>query len=118
MEVLRILLTEPWWIYDADTVRFWGRIYRAFNLLEGIIWIAVAGVVFRRYIVWQTSSWDLLYGLLFVAFGLSDFREAQVESAALVAVKAMILAGLIYVRSRLTTRPSGRGVLNLQSPTD
>jgi len=53
-----------------------GRVFFAFNLCEGLLWIGVAmalAVAFHR--THQYRDYALAGGLIFLAFGISDFVE-------------------------------------------
>ncbi len=97
-EFLNALWSEPWWVFDPETAGFWGHLYRGFNLFEGTIWLVLAVIVFRRYLQRGQSEWEIAYALAFFLFGLTDFREAAVESAPLVLVKGIILILLLRLR--------------------
>lgn len=72
--------------------------YHGMNLVEGLVWLIFAGLVLRRYAAHRKSPLELLYALAFVAFGLSDFREAYVLQSWLILFKGVNLAALIYLR--------------------
>jgi len=46
------------------------------------------------------AEWS--YALAFAAFGLTDFREAYVQSAPLVLIKSVVLVWLMVARHRST----------------
>ena len=99
--MLREVLTIPWWTYDPQMAGGWGLAYRWFNLFEGAVWIVLGCLVLRRWLRCRRSRLEVAYGLTFVLFGLTDFREASVQTAALVAVKAIVLVVLFGVRYRV-----------------
>ncbi len=101
--------TDPWWVYDPDSVGVWGEIYRSFNLFEGIAWVVFAILVTRRYFQRGKTRWEIVYAVAFLLFGLTDFREAYVQSAPLVLVKGVILVILLQLR---------RYVIQTYSPTN
>lgn len=96
--MLHELLTRPWWTFDPAETGGWGLAYRWFNLFEGAVWFALAILVLRRWFRHRHSRWEVAYAGAFLAFGLTDFREASVQTAALVVVKALNLAILIALR--------------------
>ena len=96
------LLTNPWWIYDPETASFWGHAYRWFNLLEGTVWTTLAMWVLLRHGRRTRIKWCLALAL--IAFGLSDFREARIQSASLVAVKGVILLTIVFLRHQFVSQ--------------
>lgn len=97
-EFLKALWNKPWWIFDPETAGLWGHLYRGFNIFEGIVWIVFALIVIFRYKKSGESSWEIVYAITFFLFGLTDFREATVQSAPLVLVKGFILILLLRLR--------------------
>lgn len=102
--MLEQLWTTPWWTYDPWTSGPWGMAYRWFNIAEGCIWIGCAVFVVRRWLKGGRGWLDVPYALLFLMFGLTDFREASVQSAPLVLVKGILLLGLFLLRRHLLPR--------------
>ena len=92
------LWTEPWWTYDPEQATFWDEIYRGFNLFEAGCWFGFGALVLCRWLRRGRSRWELAYAAAFIAFGLTDVREAAVQSAPLVALKGAILAALLVLR--------------------
>jgi hypothetical protein len=78
-----------------DNWAFW------FNLTEAAAWFVIAGLVLARWCRFRRSLEELLYAGLFVAFGLTDVREAFVLQTCLLWVKAINFAGILWVRHRL-----------------
>lgn len=97
-EFLEALWREPWWTFEPETAGFWGQLYRGFNIFEGTVWIVFALIVSWRYLRRGQSSWEIVYAIAFILFGLTDFREAAVQSAPLVLVKGIILILLLRLR--------------------
>ncbi len=95
-------MLDPWWVWQPETASLWDRVYRGFNLSEGLIWWAFGGLVLRRWFVHRRSPWEGGYAMAFVAFGLTDICEAYAQSAPLVAVKGLVLAWLLLMRHRAT----------------
>ena len=77
-ETLKALLTAPWWTFDPATAGVWDHIYRGFNLFEGLAWVLFAVLVFVRYLRRGQSKLEIVYAVIFLLFGLTDFREAYV----------------------------------------
>jgi hypothetical protein len=91
---------RTWWVWDRATATGWDWCYRGFNLFEGLCWLVFAVLVFRRWHHNRRSSWELVYAAGFVAFGLTDFREAWAQSTGLVLVKGVVLGCLMTLRYR------------------
>jgi hypothetical protein len=100
--ILNLDPSRMWWEWEPSTATVWDRCYRGFNLFEGICWIVFAVLVLRRWLQNRRSRWEWVYAVGFVAFGLTDFREAWAQSTGLVLVKGVILVGLMTLRSRAT----------------
>jgi hypothetical protein len=98
------LLTNPWWTYDPATVSGWGRAYRWFNIGEAAVWLVFAVLVVNRWRRRRHSPVELLYGVAFATFGLTDIREASVISATVVLVKGANLAALLWLRAQVMRR--------------
>lgn len=96
------LVTHVWWDYAAADA--FGHVYHGFNLVEGIAWFVVAGLVLRRYRRERNSPLELVYAAAFVTFGLSDFREAYVLESWLIWAKGLNLAALLAMRHYLLQR--------------
>lgn len=101
LSLWRGLLSDPWWVYDPRTAGAWDHLYRGFNLFEGVAWLVFATLVLLRYQRRGQSGIEILYAVTFLLFGLTDFREAYVQSAALVLVKAVILILLWRLRAHV-----------------
>ncbi len=89
------------------------HIFTVFNLCEGLLWIGIAvgfAVVFRRRR--QDPDLMLAAGLLFLAFGLSDFVEIKTggwyKPWWLLLWKASCLLGFAVVFLRFRSRRSRR----------
>lgn len=104
------LLHNPWWTYEPETVTSWGLAYRWFNLFEGTAWLVLAALVLHRWYRHRKSRLELAYAAAFFSFGVTDFAEANTQSAALVAGKGIILLALLSLRHHTLTRhyPSSR----------
>ncbi len=99
--MLHELLTQPWWTYDPQTTGTWGHVYRWFNLFEGSVWLVFAGLAIDRWRRHRKSSLEPVYALAFLLFGLTDYREADVQSAGLVLAKAILLIALFGLRRHI-----------------
>ncbi len=82
----------------------WGQVYRTFNLVEGCCWIGFAGLVFWRWLKNQKSSLEAWYALTFLVFGLTDYREAYLQTAPLVLTKGVLIVLLFWQRNLVTKR--------------
>ncbi len=92
----------PWWVWNPETAGTGDWVYHLFNLSEGLIWIAFSLLVIRRWMKNRRSRAEWSYALAFAAFGLTDFREAYVQSAPLVLFKGVVLTWLLATRHRAT----------------
>ena len=92
----------PWWVWQSETAGLWDWVYRLFNLCEGFVWFGFSGLVIRRWVQHRRSRFEWSYALAFAVFGLTDFREAYVQSAPLVLIKGVILVWLMVLRHRAT----------------
>ncbi|MCA9078722.1 MAG: hypothetical protein KDA93_27105 [Planctomycetaceae bacterium] len=102
--MLHELLTQPWWTYDPQTTGTWGYVYRWFNLFEGTVWLVFGGLVLHRWRRHRKSPLEPMYALTFLLFGLTDFREAYVQSMGLVVLKGLILLALLAFRRHVMTK--------------
>jgi hypothetical protein len=97
MRVLHLVLARTWWSYDPGSTWYWAA-YHWFNLVEGSVWLVFAALVWRRCVRYRNSPLEVLYGLAFLTFGLSDYREAYVVQSWLILFKGVNLAALLYLR--------------------
>lgn len=91
------LLTKTWWTYRAGDGWF-GLLYSWFNVVEGCLWILLAGLVLRRFWKHRRSTLELFYALAFLAFGLTDFQESYRLTLWLILAKGINLAVLLGLR--------------------
>lgn len=98
-QLLDLLFFRTWWSYRRGMLPWFDAPYRAFNLLEGAAWIALAALVLRRYWIHRRSAVEIAYAAAFVAFGLTDFRESYALESWLLWVKGANLAVLLWLRS-------------------
>lgn len=101
---LRSWLLDPWWIWDATTAGPGDILCRWFNLAEAGAWLVFAAIVLVRWSRNRRSGLEVAYALAFVAFGLTDVREAWEQSAPLFAIKGVMLAILLALRGLLHRR--------------
>jgi len=98
------ILTRPWWTWNAETAGVWDSVYRGFNLSEAAVWFLLAALVLRRWIRFRQSPLEGLYAAAFAIFGVTDLLEASQQSAALVAVKGIVLAAVLILRGIVRSR--------------
>lgn len=96
------MMVHPLWKFDSRNIT--DLIYSWFNVTEGIAWLAIALYVFRRYLVHQKTNLEIIYTLLFIVFGISDFWESYIVQLWLIMTKGLIFAGIIIVRFRLVRK--------------
>lgn len=98
-------LSVRWWTYPDSGRTCWDFAYHWFNLIEGAVWLAIAGCVLARWIRFRRATrLELPYATAFVAFALSDFHEAYEIHAGLLIAKALVLAALLWLRRELLQR--------------
>lgn len=91
---------QPWWIWNPANASIWDRVYRDFNLLEGMAWCVFSGLVVRRWFRHQRSKWEWGYAISFLAFGITDFLESWAQSLPLLGSKGVILLALYRFRQQ------------------
>lgn len=104
MDWLDLLWTRRWWEYRPDAPLYALLFPRYFNLAEFIGWEVCAGVVWWRDGRYRKSGIEVVYGLLFLVFGLTDLREAYALDSWLLWVKLINLIALFWVRRYVLTR--------------
>lgn len=100
------LLFLPWWTWQPATATAWEYLYHLFNLLEAMVWFAFSGLVLMRTLRTR-EAWEFWYANAFFAFGLTDLREAYVQSCGLVLLKGGLLVILWRLRRRAILRDGG-----------
>jgi len=98
-QCFEFLVWREWWRYrpGAD---WYQQPYHWLNLIEGAIWLGVAGWVLIRWRRERRSSWlEPLYTLSFILFALTDFREALAVHSGLILLKGFILAAILILRN-------------------
>lgn len=93
---------KPWWVWQPETAGISDWSYRAFNLIEGLVWFVFAVLVLLRWHRSRRSRWEWAYASAFLAFGLTDFREAYAQSLGLLLIKGVVLTWLMLTRCRAT----------------
>lgn len=102
--LIDILWTRTWWAFAGadDPIHAW--VYRGINGVEGAFWLGFAALVLLRRArqpAEQRSGIEVAYALAFVAFGLTDFREAVALQSWLIWVKLVNLVLLLVLRHRV-----------------
>ncbi len=72
-----------------------------FNLVEASFWFGCAAYALRRNAVHHRSKQELVYGALFVLFGVTDVVETIQVSNPLIWIKLFILIPLFVSRNRV-----------------
>jgi hypothetical protein len=103
-QVFEYLVFRTWWTYSAGELGWIENPYHFFNLFEGTVWVILAILVFYRYIRCRHSLIEVGYSLAFLAFGLTDFREAYALQSWLIWLKGANLLVLIWLRSIVIRR--------------
>lgn len=99
-----ILWTRTWWAYASAEDPLHAVIYRSINVVEGLFWVGFAFLVLRRRAQQPSdrrSGIEIAYALTFLAFGITDFREAVALQSWLIWVKLLNLILLIWIRNRV-----------------
>ena len=87
--------------YDYAGGGFLPTFYYWFNLAEAIAWFTIGGYVLIRFFRNRKSPCEIVYSALFLLFGITDLREVRNLPVWLLALKAVILAGLLSARFNL-----------------
>lgn len=103
-ETVEIIFTRTWWRYTADDGQWFTFLYHWFNILEGIAWSVLAVLVFRRWNTHRYSILEVWYTAAFVAFAVTDFREAWAQSSWLIWLKLANLIMLFLLRRTVMSR--------------
>lgn len=103
-DILDVLFRRVWWRWDAQNADWFSVGYRSFNFLECLVWLVVALLILARFARHRRSRQELLYGLAFVTFGLSDAMEAFQQSSWLIWLKLINLVALFLLRRRVMRR--------------
>ncbi|HEY1068807.1 MAG TPA: hypothetical protein VGE52_21985 [Pirellulales bacterium] len=103
-QFVELLLFQTWWRYPATAPTWHDRLYSGFNLLEGAVWLVLAGIVLRRFLKHRKSRAEVAYALAFATFGLTDLYEAHALTSGLIALKGINLVVLLWLRSLVVKR--------------
>lgn len=104
MDLVRNIILQQWWTYQSETGGTFSEIYHLFNLGEGVVWWVFAGLVLLRWVLYRRSLLEPLYAAAFISFGITDFIEAYAIGVWLLAVKAVNLAWLLWIRAVVMRR--------------
>ncbi len=102
VSVYDLLVTHLWWEYQPGSLL--SEVYHFWNIVEGVAWFVFAGLVAARWFRFRKSWLEVAYAVAFVAFGVSDFREAYRLESWLLLVKGANLFVLLWLRSMAIRR--------------
>ena len=103
-ELVDILFLREWWRYSPTSSESYDAIYHTFNLIEGAAWLVCAAVVLRRWRKNRRGNLEIYYAAAFVAFGGTDFVEAQFVTSWLIWLKLLNLIALLWLRWKVIKR--------------
>lgn len=103
-DALDILFCHTWWSWTRDRALPYSPAYHWFNLFEGAAWTVCAAIVFGRHLRYRHSLLEVWYALAFLAFGITDFIEAQQQASWLLWIKGVNLAVLVWLRRTVIRR--------------
>ena len=98
------LWTHTWWRFDPSADPWHAVPYHCFNLVEGLIWLVEAILVYARFRRHRYSVIECGYAVAFVTFALTDFREAFVLQSWLIWLKLINLIALLLLRRHVMKR--------------
>ncbi|MGB7326965.1 MAG: hypothetical protein WBD31_18970 [Rubripirellula sp.] len=98
MNMIDRLVLRTWWRYAPDSNDAFNELYHWFNLAEGAVWFVLSGLVLRRYWMHRNSRLEIVYSLLFLAFGVTDFLESSALTSWLIWLKIFNVLPLFVVR--------------------
>jgi hypothetical protein len=99
-------LMHTWWTYRSDP----NGIYHWFNLAEAVFWLGCAATVWARYRR-RRLPMEAWYALSFVAFAVTDLREAFALQTWLIGIKALNVITIVWLRARLRPLYPGNPLL-------
>ena len=110
LDIIDLLFCRTWWTYRPLSGNLFSEIYHFGNLLEGCAWLTLAALVLARAVRHQRRTIEIWYGLAFLTFALTDFREAWSLQSWLIWLKAINLMALLWLRHRVikTVYPAAR----------
>lgn len=98
MRLDELLIHHRWWTYSHRSATWIEHAMHGFNLFEGAAWTVFAALVLARWARYRRSRVEPVYALAFLAFGLTDFREAYSLDSWLIAIKLANLVTLFALR--------------------
>lgn len=91
--------------YQPHDPSWFSKTYHAFNIFEGFAWAVLALLVLHRCARFRRSvRLEVAYACAFLAFALSDFREAWEQSSWLIWLKLFNLIALFWLRHLVMSR--------------
>ncbi|WP_404306120.1 hypothetical protein [Neorhodopirellula lusitana] len=99
-----LLIQRTWWRYSPRHGDLFNDLYHGFNLCEGAFWVALSCLVLRRYWIHRNSQLEIVYSILFLTFGITDFVESSALTSWLIWLKVMNLVPLFLVRRTIIRR--------------
>ena len=97
-QAVEFVFKHIWWTWNPEDRQWFSIVYHWFNLLEGVIWLILAGLVLRRWLRHRNSRIEIAYSIAFLAFAATDFREAWEQSSWLIWLKLLDLVILLWLR--------------------
>ncbi|NQV25599.1 MAG: hypothetical protein HQ518_14660 [Rhodopirellula sp.] len=104
VETLDIVFMRTWWRYTPEDGQWFTVIYHWFNIAEGGAWVVCSCLVFRRFVKHRNSRSEVFYAIAFLAFAVTDFREAWEQSSWLIWLKLANLIVLFQLRRTIMSR--------------
>ena len=102
--LIDILFVRSWWSWQPARPTLHSVAYHWFNLAEGVTWVVLGALELRRFLRQGRSRLEVWYAICFVAFGLTDFREAWLLQSWLIWVKLVNLTALVWLRAIVIRR--------------
>ena len=101
---LELVFWHTWWSYIPDSTDWFSLVYHWFNIAECVAWVVFSLLVLIRFWTHRKSRLELWYAAAFVAFAITDFREAWEQSSWLIWLKLVNLILLLWLRRIIMTR--------------
>ena len=83
---------------NDDSLGLYRLPYIVFNYAEAACWFICAGMVIVRYVKLKKSKMEILYGLSFFAFSLTDVMETCGTTLLLLMLKGVCILALLAFR--------------------